>query len=103
MSHSIPYYNPLIETFIILQKTQCVKQVGDTIECVDKYVSPGDIHEGFIIFRNTNYYIDLGYDRKLCYSVLIPIFINNVDKFVNYNNKYNKNLKKNTKSKSKSK
>jgi hypothetical protein len=90
-----------METFIILQKTQCVKQVGETIECADKYVSPGDIYEGSIIFRNTNYYIDLGYDRKLCYTILIPIFINNVDKFVNYNNKYNKNLKKNTKSKTK--
>ena len=101
MSHLIHYYNPLMETFIILQKTQCVKQVGETIECADKYVSPGDIYEGSIIFRNTNYYIDLGYDRKLCYTILIPIFINNVDKFVNYNNKYNKNLKKNTKSKTK--
>ena len=95
MSHSLPYYNPLIETFIILQKTQCVKQIGETIECADKYVTPGDIYEGFIIFRNTNYYIDLGYDRKLCYTVLIPIVINNVDKFINYNNKYNKNQKQN--------
>jgi len=87
MTYPPNYYNPLIEIFIVLQKTFCFKKIDENIESTNKFVSPGDIYEGFIIFRNKYYYIDLGYDKILRYNVLIPIFINNVDNYFDYNNK----------------
>jgi len=87
-------YNPLgrintnIETFIIMKKTQCVRQISDTvfmpfqIEETRKgdfdYVKEFEIYEGELVCkRNNQYYISLGYDSFLENDVYIPVIFRN--------------------------
>ena len=68
---------PLLNTFIVLESTVCMKKTSETaIEKSEKCVKPGDLYDGILVRKQNKYYIDLGYDRKLCYTVLIPVTVN---------------------------
>ena len=78
-----------MNTFIILQSTDCVclKKNSDVLEPINKYVKFGDIYDGNLCFKKNKYYIDLGYNSKLCCHIFIPVIIKNnscnVEEFTN--------------------
>ena len=67
------------------------EKINDTtIVTTEKYAKPGDLYVGILIYNKNRYYIDLGYDKKLCYNVLIPVIENkktncNLQIYSNYN------------------
>jgi hypothetical protein len=67
--------NPNIYTFIVMKKTQCVRQISDTLfEKTKDFVIEQEVYEGEVICaRNNNLYISLGYDSLLEYEVFIPV------------------------------
>lgn len=69
-----------INSFIILKKTQCVRQINDTIfEKTNDFVDEYQVYDGELrIKKNNNCYLFLGFDPLLDYEVYIPIeFIDN--------------------------
>ena len=87
MSYILPQ-NPLLDTFIILKQTECLKVVNDKkIEPINKIVKAGDLYSGILICKNNQYYLEVGYNRKLGCTVLIPVNLKselNVARYFNY-------------------
>ena len=82
------YSHPCIQTFIVLQKTECFSQSHGILQPSNKYVCIGDLYDAFLIYKNTNYYLDLGYNSKLGCNLFIPVFSQNtklnVENYLHY-------------------
>jgi len=87
MSYILPQ-NPLLDTFIILKQTPCVKQINDKkFESLNKIVKAGDLYSGILVCKNSQYYLEVGYNRTLGCTVLIPVNLKtelNVARYFNY-------------------
>jgi hypothetical protein len=71
------FANKNIGTFIIIEKTRCVRQMSDTIfEETCDFVDKLELYEGELVFKRNNImYLSLGYDFKLDYDVYVPVNI----------------------------
>jgi hypothetical protein len=87
MSYILPQ-NPLLDTFVILKQTPCVKQINDKkFESLNKFVKAGDLYSGIIVCKNSQYYLEVGYNRTLGCTVLIPVNLKsdlNVARYLNF-------------------
>lgn len=70
--------NENINSFTILQKTECMRQISDKIfESTNDFVYENEIYDGELLCkRDEKIYLFLGYDTKLKYEVYIPILFN---------------------------
>jgi len=71
--------NTNIQSFIILEKTQCMRQVNDIeFEYTNDYVNKISVYDGELLLKKNNkIYLFLGFDDELGYEVYIPITISN--------------------------
>ena len=71
--------NTNIQSFIIMEKTQCMRQINDIeFEYTNVYVDKMSVYDGELILKKNNkVYLFLGFDDKLGYEVYIPITISN--------------------------
>ena len=87
MSYILPQ-NPLLDTFVILKQTTCMKQINEQkIELIDKFVKAGDLYSGILVCKNNQYYLEIGYNRTLGFTVLIPVNLKNdlnVARYLNF-------------------
>lgn len=85
------FKHPNFNTFIVLKKTQFVKQInGNGFEKIDKFAALGDVYDGILVKKKDNkLYIDLGFNKILGFNVFIPVVkenstTDNVIKYVDY-------------------
>ena len=71
--------NKNIDTFIVIEKTRCVRQISDTIfEETNVFVNELEVYEGELVCkRNNKFYIALGYDFLLKYEIYVPVVYDN--------------------------
>lgn len=79
--------NENLKSYIILQKTECMRQINDKIfESTNDFVYENEIYDGELLCkRDEKIYLFLGYDTKLKYEVYIPILFNPLNISVNTN------------------
>jgi hypothetical protein len=74
--------NKNIMSYVILQKTKCMRQISDKVfEATNDFVFEYEVYDAELLCKMDNkYYLFLGYDDLLEYEVYIPIlFTDNVN------------------------
>lgn len=74
-SNLINNSNKNINSFIILKKTQCVRQISDTIfDNTRDFVDKDQVYDAeLLIKKNKKCYLYLGFDPNLEYEIYIPV------------------------------
>jgi len=87
--------NKNIDSFIVVKKTPCFRQISDTIfEEMTDFINAQETYDGEIVYkRNNKFYLNLGYDTLLGYEAFIPIIYDNNELNIIQVKYYNTNLK----------
>lgn len=79
--------NENIKSYIILQKTECMRQISDKIfASTNVFVYKNEIYDGELLCKmDEKIYLFLGYDKQLEYEVYIPILFTPLNVSLNTN------------------